>query len=73
MMQFLALSNGFRAGGGWQGLGPGRGRLSRRELVISRRGRGAAALPLQATVWIPRPLAEPEPEAITAPVLEAVG
>jgi hypothetical protein len=58
-------------GGRWQGLEPGRGRLSRRELVISRRGRGAAALPRQATVWIPRPVAEPED--VPVPVLEAVG
>jgi len=40
--------------GGWSGLGRGRGRLCRHELVVSRRGRGAAALPRQAVVWIPR-------------------
>jgi hypothetical protein len=56
------------SGGGWQGLGRGRGRLSRWELVISRRGRGAAAQPRQATVWLPRDTAptplpvEPEDE-----------
>jgi hypothetical protein len=32
-------------GGGWQGLGRGQGRLHRRELAISARGRGAAARP----------------------------
>ena len=59
------------AGGGWQGLGRGRGRLSRRELVVSRHGRGAAALPRQATVWIPCPALEPE--TLPTPLLEAVG
>jgi hypothetical protein len=58
------------AGGGWRGLGQGRGRLSRYELVISRRGRGAAALPRQATVWIPRsPVPMDVPRDV--PVLEA--
>lgn len=61
------------AGGAWQGLGRGRGRLSRRELVISRRGRGAAALPRQATVWIPRSPVAPEPAVVPVPLLEAVG
>jgi hypothetical protein len=60
-------------GGRWEGLGRGRGRLSRRELVISRRGRGAAALPRQATLWIPRALDEPEALPQDAPLLEAVG
>jgi hypothetical protein len=49
------------AGAGWSGLGQGRGRLSRHELVISRRGRGAAARPRQATSWVPRrPPSTPE-------------
>jgi hypothetical protein len=63
-------------GGGWQGLGQGRGRLSRRELVISRRGRGAAARPRQVTVWLPRdPAAIPPPveEHDDQPLLEVVG
>jgi hypothetical protein len=40
-------------GGGWQGLGQGRGRLHQRELVIHARGRGAAARPREVTVWLP--------------------
>jgi len=48
------------AGGGWSGLGQGHGRLSRRELVVSRYGRGAAARPRQAILWIPRCAGEPE-------------
>ncbi|MDI1464891.1 hypothetical protein QEZ54_28370 [Catellatospora sp. KI3] len=39
--------------GAWQGLGPGRGRLLGRELSISASGRGAAARPRRATVWLP--------------------
>jgi hypothetical protein len=60
------------AGGGWSGLGPGRGRLTRRTLVITRRGRGAAARTREVTVWIPRPdevpVAAPE-----TPLLKAAG
>jgi len=37
----------------WWGLAQGWGRLSRRELVLSARGRGAAALPRTATLWLP--------------------
>jgi hypothetical protein len=40
-------------GGSWYGLGQGRGRLLRREMVISARGRGAAARPRELTVWLP--------------------
>ncbi|WP_345629552.1 hypothetical protein [Rugosimonospora acidiphila] len=40
-------------GGSWRGLGQGRGRLQRRELTISAHGRGAAARPRGATVWLP--------------------
>ena len=61
------------AGGGWEGLDRGRGRLSRRRLVISRRGRGAAAQPRQATMWIPRPAELPEPGLARPRVLEAAG
>ncbi len=63
-------------GGGWSGLGRGHGRLGRHELVVSRRGRGAAALPRQAVIQIPRssaaPVALPEPVG-HRPLLEAVG
>ncbi|BCJ61140.1 hypothetical protein [Micromonospora endophytica] len=39
--------------GVWDGLGPGRGRLRRREVTISARGRGAAARPKEVKVWLP--------------------
>jgi hypothetical protein len=39
--------------GGWEGLDQGRGRLRRREVVISARGRGAAARPKEVKVWMP--------------------
>ena len=39
--------------GVWEGLGPGRGRLRRREVTISARGRGAAARPKEIKVWLP--------------------
>jgi hypothetical protein len=39
--------------GVWEGLGLGRGRLVRRELTISARGRGAAARPKQIQIWLP--------------------
>ncbi|GIH18659.1 hypothetical protein Raf01_68310 [Rugosimonospora africana] len=41
------------SGGSWHGLGQGRGRLLRREMTISARGRGAAARPRGITVWLP--------------------
>jgi hypothetical protein len=42
--------------GVWEGLGQGRGRLYRREVTISARGRGAAARPKQIQVWLPAPM-----------------
>jgi hypothetical protein len=39
--------------GTWEGLGQGHGRLRRRQLSISVRGRGAASLPREITVWMP--------------------
>ncbi len=39
--------------GRWDGLGPGRGRLRRREVTVLARGRGAAARPREATMWLP--------------------
>ncbi len=39
--------------GAWEGLGHGRGRLRRREVVLSARGRGAAARPKEVKVWLP--------------------
>lgn len=45
--------------GSWHGLGQGRGRLARRELVITSHGRGAAARPRQTTLRLPRSAARP--------------
>ncbi|HEU4423352.1 MAG TPA: hypothetical protein VFR67_12550 [Pilimelia sp.] len=39
--------------GAWEGLGQGHGRLRRRRLVISARGRGAASRPREVEVWLP--------------------
>ena len=39
--------------GRWDGLGAGHGRLRRREVTVSARGRGAAARPRETTVWMP--------------------
>ncbi len=70
--------------GSWYGLGQGRGRLARRELVITSHGRGAAARARRVTLALPRGAqAEPafggaEPvlggaEPVWQPLLEAVG
>ncbi|HEY8532839.1 MAG TPA: hypothetical protein VIL44_03040 [Micromonospora sp.] len=37
----------------WEGLGRGRGRLRRRQLTVSACGRGAAAQPREARIWLP--------------------
>jgi hypothetical protein len=39
--------------GMWEGLGEGHGRLRRREVTISARGRGVAARPREITLWMP--------------------
>jgi hypothetical protein len=39
--------------GAWEGLEQGRGRLRRREVTVSARGRGAAARPKEVKVWMP--------------------
>jgi hypothetical protein len=71
-------------GGGWEGLDRGHGRLRRRSMVITARGRGAAARPREVTVWLPGDLgrlavAPPavtprhgEPIAAEPPILVAV-
>src|SRR4051794_15568277 len=41
--------------GVWAGLGSGRGRLRCRELTIRARGRGAASVPREVTLWLPAP------------------
>jgi hypothetical protein len=54
----------------WLGLGDGWGRLSRRRLVASVHGRGAATRPRTGTLWYPR---RPVDDEVGRPVLEAVG
>jgi len=39
--------------GAWEGLGQGRGRLRRREVVIAARGRGGASRPREVRIWLP--------------------
>lgn len=56
----------------WWGLGDGWGRLSRRTLVVSVHGRGAAARPRTETLWYPRRPVD-DGGARDRPVLEAVG
>jgi hypothetical protein len=58
--------------GSWYGLGQGRGRLARRELVIASRGRGAAAWPRQATLSLPVTGTDPVPVEPAAPLQLAV-
>ncbi|MFY1637496.1 hypothetical protein ACN27F_30205 [Solwaraspora sp. WMMB335] len=52
--------------GRWEGLGQGRGRLRRREMVVSARGRGALARPREIRVWLPGgpPPAAVQPAAV---------
>jgi hypothetical protein len=57
-------------GGQWRGLGDGWGRLSRRTIVVSVRGRGAAARTRTGTLWYP---GRPVDEAPEVAVLEAAG
>jgi hypothetical protein len=40
-------------GSDWEGLDGGRGRLRKRRLTVTARGRGAAAQPKEATFWLP--------------------
>ncbi len=42
-------------GGGWEGPGEGSGRLTARRLEVTAAGRGAAARPRRATLWLPAP------------------
>jgi hypothetical protein len=53
--------------GAWDGLGAGHGRLRRRQVVVTARGRGAAARPREITLWMPgmsaMPPIDPPPTA----------
>jgi hypothetical protein len=58
----------------WHGIEEGRGRLRGRQVRVVGRGRGAAAAPRQADLWLPRPAglpaAAPEAGPIAGPVAE---
>jgi hypothetical protein len=45
--------------GAWHGLGQGEGRLRRREVEVVASGRGAAARPRRARLWLPGPSGAP--------------
>ncbi|MFG2041984.1 hypothetical protein [Dactylosporangium sp. NPDC048998] len=61
-------------GGVWEGLGRGRGRgrgrVQCREVSVVARGRGSAARPRRATLWLPRPTGLYAQRARSAPVAE---
>lgn len=60
-------------GGRWAGIGAGTGRLRARELDVTAEGRGPAARPRSASVWLPAAgggVAVPER---LAPVVELAG
>jgi hypothetical protein len=63
--------------GMWDGLGRGHGRLCRREVTITARGRGAAARPREATLWMPGlttpPPIDPPPAAVLPAALRDEG
>jgi hypothetical protein len=48
-------------GGSWHGLGTGLGRLRRRSVEVVANGRGAAARPRRAAIWLPGPFGAPAP------------
>ena len=63
--------------GTWEGLGAGDGRLRRREVTVTARGRGAAARPKEITMWLPGstalPPIPPPPGQATEPPPTAPG
>jgi hypothetical protein len=54
---------------GWEGIGRGHGRLEARRVVVTAEGRGAAARPRRAELWLPGPegTVEPAPAPASAP------
>jgi hypothetical protein len=52
--------------GQWEGLGSGHGRLWRRHVVISARGRGAAVRPRRVRVLLPDPAGRLAPATVSA-------
>jgi hypothetical protein len=58
--------------GPWSGIGAGTGRLQAREVSISAEGRGAAARPRSATLWLPAPGGGIEPAVQPTPAVKLV-
>lgn len=58
--------------GPWSGIGAGTGRLRAREVSISAEGRGSAARPRAATLWLPAPGGGIEPAVQPAPAVKLV-
>ena len=63
-----------RAGiGHWSGIGDGTGRLRARQVVVAAEGRGQAARPRSATLWLPAATGGIEPVDTLAAVVELAG
>ena len=63
-----------RAGvGHWSGIGDGTGRLRARQVPVAAEGRGQAARPRSAMLWLPAPGGGIEPVDVLAPVVELAG
>ncbi|MBN9621059.1 MAG: hypothetical protein J0H43_15220, partial [Actinobacteria bacterium] len=60
-------------GGEWIGLDPGTGRLRSRQLDVRAEGRGSAARPRSASLWLPAAGGGVETATPLAPVIELVG
>lgn len=65
-------------GGHWSGIGTGSGRLTARKVEVRAEGRGAAARPRVATLWLPASgggarAADPVDDRRAAPVIELAG
>ena len=57
----------------WEGLGPGHGHLRARRVEVQATGRGAAARPRSAVLWLPGPTGRVEAAgSVTQPALVAV-
>lgn len=59
--------------GRWTGTGNGTGRLKARRIEVHADGKGPAARPRAATLWLPAPGGGVEPAASVAPVIELAG
>jgi hypothetical protein len=59
--------------GHWTGIGPGTGRLRARQLDVTAEGRGSAARPRSATLWLPTAGGGVQAAQPLAPVVELAG